>query len=171
MRVSVPNDGEAHLAAHIDLYPHPQVCLFLDTSIGFGLTDDAGRIVRPRRVSNFDVGELALVSRASDNKAWWAVGSGGLRELQDQQGRDAGTAHYGYRLGAFLCNLCSLFQPRTIVLSGGIPESHWDTFSGPLLEEFAAAGPRWLEWPRIERSPYGRHAALWGMAKYVSSRH
>jgi predicted NBD/HSP70 family sugar kinase len=74
--------------------------------------------------------------------------------------------NFGYRLGAFLSNLAGIFQPKTIVLSGGITELYWDEFKSSLRSEFSQSKPDWLEEPQIRSSPYGKNAALRGMAKY-----
>lgn len=131
------------------------------------MSDRKGNIVRPPDNMNFDLGEVTVPTRATNNQAWWVLGSHGLEELQNDMGHENGIKHFGYRLGAFLASLCSIFRPDTVVLSGGITESCWHLFQENLLREFQKDKPDWLREPRMVKSPYGREAGLWGMAKYI----
>ena len=79
-------------------------------------------IVRTLADINFDIGELSLSSKASNSHVWWALGSNGLGELQTNLGLSDGVKHYGYRLGSFLLNICIIFRPKSVVISGGITE-------------------------------------------------
>ena len=92
----------------------------------------------------------------------------GLEELEKTLGREKGVIHFGYRLGAFLSGLCSIFRPKTVVLSGGISESRWNQFSASMLKEFDSSKPDWLDRPDIVKSPYGQNAALIGVANYLN---
>lgn len=166
-RIYILNDGEAHLMAHHDLYQNPQMCISLGTSLGFALADKNGSIIRPADNINFDIGEVMIPTRASNNRVWWALGSHGLEELQINLGKSEGVKHFGYRLGSFLASLSSVFRPKTIVLSGGITESWWDAFSQAMQIEFLRAKPDWLEQPEIIKSPFCRDGALLGIAKYI----
>lgn len=163
------NDAEAHLAAHLDMAKHPLISLSLGTSVGFAISTERGLISRPRSDVNFDIGAMTLPTRASDNHVWWALGSPGLEELQKNIGQGEGVAHYGYRLGAFLVSLGSIFRPRIVVLSGGIVERHWKTMLPAVLSEMSTCKPDWLEDIEILRSSREKNAALWGMAKYICS--
>lgn len=167
-RVLVLNDIEAHLVAGADLYPHPQICLALGTSVGAALTDEAGRIVRTRPGWNLEFGAMRVPTRASQQEVWWLYGSGGLEELQQSLGHDKAARHFGYRVGAFVTALTGVFLPRTVVLSGGIVEACWEGMAETLLEEMRAGLPDWAEEPKVIRSTYGRATALWGMAKYAA---
>jgi predicted NBD/HSP70 family sugar kinase len=166
-KVFIMNDGEAHLYAHNDLYTHPQICISLGSAVGFAVSDASGSVCRPSDNINYDLGEVMLPTRASNNRVWWALGSHGLNELQQNLGEQDGVIHFGYRLGAFLRNICSIFRPRTVVLSGGIAENYWHLIEIPLKNEFAHDKPDWLSSPQFALSPFGINAALWGVAKYV----
>lgn len=161
------NDAEAHLTAHFGMYDSPCMSLSLGTSLGFSISNNNGEIIRPPDNVNFDLGELSIPTRASNNRAWWALGSGGLSELESDLGKDQGKIQFGYRLGAFLAGMSSIFRPKTIVLSGGITHNAWDKFEPTMRSEFAIQKPDWLESPQISRSPYNRNAALIGIAKYA----
>ena len=117
---------------------------------------------------NFDVGEMTIPTRSHDNRVWWALGSPGLQMLQDGMGRVEGVRHFGFRLGAFVRTLCSVFRPRTVVFSGGIIESWWDELSPGMRKEFYTSCPDWLDAPKLVRSLHGRNAALWGMMRFVN---
>lgn len=132
--IYVLNDAEAHLIAHNDLYPTPCMAISLGTSLGFSISDQNGSIIRPSDGLNFDVGDLSLPVRASNKKVWWAMGTNGLAELQRSYGREHGIARFGDRLGVFLANICSIFRPTAVVLSGGITESGWKIFKQPMLK-------------------------------------
>jgi predicted NBD/HSP70 family sugar kinase len=163
------NDAEAHLMAHIDLFESPIMSISLGTSVGFSISDNLGRIARPFDNINFDIGELSLKTRASNDRVWWALGSNGLNELTNNLGKIEGTKHFGYRIGSFLASICSVFRPKTVVLSGGITENRWIEFETTLTSEFNFQKPDWLTTPNIVKSPFSQNAALVGMAKFVIS--
>ena len=171
------NDAEAHLMAHAHLYPHPMMNLCLGTSPGFAMSRGTGMersprsgvILNPRVGRNFDIGAVRIPTSASNNEVWWALGAEGLKELQGAHGRAEGTKHFGSRLGSFLVSICSIFQPKTVVLSGGIVDAHWSYLERRVHEEFGHGRPDWLEQPEIVKSPYAKDAALWGMARCLYS--
>ena len=162
------NDAEAHLMAHIDLYRNPIMTISLGTSIGFAISDANGKIVKALNGFNFDIGEMCIPTSSSKKEVWWALGSNGLNEIQTKLGQEHGTQRFGYRLGSFLVNLCSIFRPKTVVLSGGITEMYWNIFKEPMFLEFDHAKPDWLDKTDIVKSPHCINAALVGMAKYVN---
>lgn len=164
------NDAEAHLMAHIDLFENALMSISLGTSVGFSICNKNGKIIRPLDDINFDIGELSINTRASNTKAWWALGSNGLTELIDHLGVDEGVKHFGNRLGAFIANICSIFRPKTVVLSGGITQAWWDKFNRTMFCEFDYQKPDWLLKPKIVKSPFSQNAALIGIAKYVASK-
>ncbi len=161
------NDAEAHLMAHHDLFVNPMITLSLGTSVGFALNDHHKKIVRAVDGFNFDIGEISIPTKASCNRVWWALGSHGLTELITNMGEQEGIRQYGYRLGAYLVSLCSIFRPKSLILSGGIIKNCGHLLYQPLCDEFSANRPDWLEHINIELSPYGAEAALIGMAKYI----
>lgn len=174
-KVVLLNDGEAHLisALLISGIKHPVLSLSIGTALGFSMTDEQGNLYRPRKNSNFDIGSIMIPTRASRKEVWWALGSEGLAELQKNMNGDDGVKHFGYRLGAYLANLTILLQPRTIILSGGIVENHWDKMSPAIIEEFNKNTSDFLrdlrgyiDAPTILKSPHGDSAALVGIAYY-----
>lgn len=167
-KVFLLNDAEAHLMAHHELFELPQMSISLGTSLGFAISDKKGRIVRTLSEINFDLGALRLSTKASNNQLWWALGSNGLAELQKNMGKTEGARHYGYRLGAFLVDICSVFQPKTVVLSGGITGAWWDVFQHNMISEFKSLVPEWLGKITINKSPFGINAALVGMKNYMN---
>ena len=72
-------------------------------------------------------------------------------------------------MGAFLTSLCSIFQPETIVFSGGIITKHEYNFLKNVKEEFLYQKPSWLNEPEIIISKYNADAALWGVARNVET--
>lgn len=167
-KVYILNDAESHLMAHYDLYKQPQMSISIGTSVGFAISDENGKIIRPSDKINFDIGGLKIPANASNNYVWWALGSNGLEELQKKLGERKGAKHFGYRLGAFLVGVCSVFRPRTVVLSGGITEKWWSEFKETMQNEFIQSKPDWLRQPDIIKSPFASKAALVGISKYVN---
>ncbi len=166
-KVFLLNDAEAHLMAHHDLFELPQMSISLGTSLGFAISDKNGKIVRTLSDINFDLGAIRLSTKATNSQLWWALGSNGLAELQNSLGKTEGARHYGYRLGAFLADICSIFQPKSVVLSGGVTEAWWEVFQHTLLSEFKNSVPDWLGKITIYKSPFGINAALVGMKNYI----
>ncbi len=165
-RVFLLNDAEAHLMAHVEEERCPMLNLALGTSLGFAMADQTGHIVRALDGLNFDLGGMPLPTSAAEKEVWWALGSSGLKELQEHRGDEAGAARFGYRLGAFMGTLCGLFRPKTMVLSGGITSRWWDNFHPTMEKEFHESKPDWCSTPTLLRSPFGRDAALVGIARY-----
>ncbi|MDD2900081.1 MAG: ROK family protein [Desulfuromonadaceae bacterium] len=170
-KVFILNDAEAHLAAHTDTYDNSQLCITLGTSLGFAISDSLGNVYRPPDNINFDLGEIELPTRASNRHVWWSLGSHGLQELQQNLGEHDGVIHFGYRLGAFLKNICSIFRPQSVVFCGGIAEKYWNDIRHPIINEFAHSKPDWLTTPQFYISQYGKNSALWGMAKHLSKQY
>jgi predicted NBD/HSP70 family sugar kinase len=164
------NDAEAHLMAHIGLYRNPLICISLGTSLGFAVCDKEGNAIRALDGANYDLGAVRIPTRASNNSVWWALGSHGLAELQNSFGDSGGAEHFGYRLGAFLVSICSIFRPASVVFSGGIINKWWDVMKNALIGEFNHHTPDWLEKPDFIKSPYCTYAALKGLAKYVGRK-
>lgn len=163
------NDAEAHLISHTNLYTSPIMSISIGTSIGFSISDKNGSVVKALNGCNFDIGEMAIPTSASNKRAWYALGSLGLSELINDLGDKKGKVHFGHRIGAFLVTLSSIFRPSTIVLSGGITELYWDEFKESMFTEFNFNRPDWLNNVEIVKSPYCKNAALIGIAKYTKS--
>lgn len=168
--VVVLNDGDAHAYA-ASVTPgveHGALAISLGTSVGFGLTDRHGSPMSPCSGENWDVGEWRLDTRASSREAWWSLGSSGLAELEQTMGTGRAYPHYGYRLGSFVERLSAVFQPRTVVLSGGIASNHWDAFKANMRGELEQL-PRHFSRPKVMLSPYPQ-AALIGAIKAFGDR-
>lgn len=164
--VVVLNDAETHLLAHYNFNGHPQMCIALGSSLGFATTDIRGKLFRAGDFANFEVGQIPLVTRAKNKQVWWALGSEGLKELQQDQGEINGTKQFGYRLGNFLATLVTLYRPATIFLSGGITEK-WGQLFLPLAKyELEKNIPDWIMHPNLCLSPYGKQTGLIGLLKY-----
>ena len=149
-KVIVMNDGEAHALSTLsdNRMTYGAVCLSLGTSVGFGILDENRHIMRTLSGENWDVGEMWLKTRATDEHVWWSMGSQGLKELTTGMGSE-GYAHYGYRLGFFLSQLSVIFMPRTIALSGGIIFAHWDKIQKTALSELRADIPEYMACPQV----------------------
>ncbi|QYO65294.1 hypothetical protein [Leptolyngbya sp. 7M] len=63
-------------------------------------------------------------------------------------------------------------MPKTIILSGGIIEHNWAYIKDSLEWEFRQDLNQWIkdDPPILVRSPYGRDAALVGVAKFAYSK-
>jgi len=168
-KVFLLNDAESHLMAHANIHKPPLMSISLGTSLGFSVSNIDGGIMRSLDGINYDLGEMTLPTRASNNRVWWALGSHGLSELQDNLGKDEGVIHFGYRLGAFLSNVCSVFRPSTVVFSGGITANHWHLFWESMMREFNHQKPDWLNDIKFVKSQYANNAALIGIGKYVQA--
>ncbi|HET8929896.1 MAG TPA: ROK family protein [Acidimicrobiales bacterium] len=172
--VTVVNDAEAHLSAHIVGHAHPLICLTLGTALGFAMTDAAGAVRRPRPDADWEFGHVFLTPPAPGDdetdaaraKIFWALGSRGLGEAQDRHGDSAGAQQFAADLATFVYNLSMTFQPRTIVLAGGIAASIGDVLapaSTALLERRWPPAVRWKP-PTVLVSPHGGTSGLLGAA-------
>lgn len=160
--VRVMNDGEAHALATL-VTPGVSfgcVAVALGSSLGFGVISAERKVIRPCSGLNWDLGDVSLETRASRTEAWWALGSSGLAELQESKGDRSGATHFGYRLGAFLAQVATVFQPTCIVMSGGIVVRYWDLMKDSAESEFEYR-MREREVPALIRSPF-QEAALGG---------
>lgn len=168
-RVVVLNDVEAHLLAHTHECQHPLMLMAVGTSVGLALTDDTGRVVRTRAGWPLEFGAVVVKTSASCPDLWSALGTPGLAELQERHGTKLGAERFGYRIGATLAQYAGVFCPRTVVLSGGAVYHNWDAMADAVRNEFLADLPRWLrdDPPTLMCSPYGREAALVGVARYA----
>lgn len=165
--VLVLNDAEAHLFSHLDFDGHPQMCIALGSSLGFATTDKRGRLLRAGDCANLEVGQIPLVTRASNKQVWWALGSDGLNELQHNLGEVDGVKQFGYRLGNFLATLVAIYRPSTIYLTGGIVEKMGTLFLPMVKSELEKTIPDWLKKPQLYLSPFGQKAGLIGLMKYI----
>jgi predicted NBD/HSP70 family sugar kinase len=169
-RVHVLNDAEAHLYAHVSEAPRPLLVVAVGSALGLAMTDEDGRFVRTRGTLPIELGILRLATSASRKEAWWALGRPGFDELVTQRGEEGAVEQFGYRLGAFLAQMAGVFLPRSIVVSGGFAAHYWPRLRSPVEHEFRQTLPDYVrdDPPTIQNSPYGRQAALVGVARYAA---
>jgi predicted NBD/HSP70 family sugar kinase len=162
------NDGEAHALAMLRTsgVKFGAVSVSLGTGVGIGVIGADRRICRPCSGENWDVGDFQLTTRASDKSVWWALGSNGLRELESNMGSEAAAMHFGSRLGAFFVQLCTVFPPRTIVVSGGIANRKWKLMRSTVAGEMTRI-PSHFDHPKLIPSPF-EEAALVGAAQALA---
>ena len=170
--VTVVNDAEAHLYAHRTLGPAPLICLALGTGMGFAMTDDTGEVSRPRSDTNWELGHLRVLGSIDEDddrpgdKAVLALGSRGLDELCDVHGTQEGTRRFMTRLGGFVLETSMTFQPRTVVLAGGVTARLGDTLAAHIRNTLERRWPPAVRWdpPTVIASPHGSHSGLLGAA-------
>lgn len=127
-KIRAVNDGEAHARSLLCQSPPVHlgaIHLALGTSLAFGVLNEKGEAVRTCSGENWDLGDIRLQTRAAMPEVYYALGSAGLRELEEKLGKGA-YLQYGYRLGAFVTMLANIFRPRTVGFSGGIIVGHAD---------------------------------------------
>lgn len=161
-KVSVFNDGDAHaLAMHrLQNLQLGAVAIAIGTSLAIGVLDRRGALLHPASGENWDLGDLRLRTSATNDAAWWALGSAGLAELRARH--EDIPARFGYRLGGFIVQLCTIFQPSTIGLSGGHISALWPHLQDSMLEEMQRI-PAHLPRPEVRRVRT-EEAALEGLA-------
>lgn len=176
--VTVVNDAEAHLHAHAADHAHPLICLTLGTALGFAMTDATGSVRRPRPDADWEFGHVFLTppgpdvddNEAARGKVAWALGSRGLDEAQDRHGDAAGAEEFARDLATFVYNLSMMFQPRTVVIAGGIAASIGTVLvstSTALLERRWPPAVRWKP-PTVVVSPHGAASGLLGAAVVIA---
>lgn len=169
-KVHVLNDAEAHLYAHLAESRQPLLVVAMGSALGLAMTDADGHFVRTRGALPIELGVLRLATSASRKEAWWALGRPGFNELVAQRGEAGAVEQFGYRLGAFLAQLTGAFLPRSIVVSGGFAAHYWSGLQSAVEHEFRQNLPDYVrdDPPTITNSPYGRQAALVGIARYAA---
>ena len=177
--VTVVNDAVAHLHAHRTGSTHPLVCCTLGTALGFALTDAAGEVRRPRPDADWELGHVFLTPPATGadgdtvarGKVAWALGHRGLDEAQEREGADTGGRRFATDLAPFVFNLAMTFQPRTVVLAGGITASIGEVLTDEIAAFVARHWPPAVRWdpPVVLRSPYGGDSGLLGAAVVAAS--
>lgn len=175
-RLGVPaevvNDAEAHLWAHLGVGAHPMICVALGTAVGIAMTDDTGRIRRPRADTNWELGHLGVLAPLEDtafdlaSSAAFALGVRGLEAACRADGDARGTDRFVARVVGFVRDLALTFQPRTVVLAGGVTARLRDRLVAEGDAALAATWPPALPWqaPRITASPHGSGSGLVGAA-------
>ena len=126
------NDGEAHV---LSLLKNKDVnfgaiSISLGTAIGFGAIDKEGNIARPLTGNNWEIGHIVLPNSPFTEFSYSAfsgylLGMNGLTALKNSFGDDAYRI-YGCYLGKFISDLCLIFRPKTVFLTGGIIRHNWN---------------------------------------------
>lgn len=170
VKVSVLNDAESHLCAHIGDRTLPLMAVALGTGLGIAIADSRGRILRTRESRPLELGVLRLPTRASCKEAWSALGRPGYEELVVELGERRAAEQFGYRLGALLAQLSGAFMLRSITISGGFAANHWVEMRSAFEREFRQGLPDFLhnQRPNVTLSPYGREAGLVGVARFAA---
>ena len=131
--MQIVNDGDAHVLALKETYVRKSgvskfgaaVNLSLGTSVGFGVLDRDGNLLHTCQGHNWEIGNLRIDTREKNKDLCWALGSEGLKSLEDKKEVADPYVHYGHRLCTFLGGmLAPVFHPRIIGLSGGIVAGH-----------------------------------------------
>lgn len=129
--VHVVNDGDAHALALKADYAQKGMALrgainlSLGTAVGFGVLDWKGDLIHTCRGHNWEVGNWQCDTREEHKDQYWALGSQGLKSLEDKHGNPDAYIYYGQRLCHFFArDLVPVFHPPVIGLSGGIVAGH-----------------------------------------------
>ena len=129
--VHVVNDGDAHaLALKADYTQRGMVLrgginLSLGTAVGFGILDWKGDLIHTCKGHNWEVGHWQCDTSADNKDQYWALGSQGLKSLEERHGSPDAYIIYGQRLCHFFArDLVPIFHPPIIGLSGGIVAGH-----------------------------------------------
>lgn len=176
--VGVLNDAEAHLVAHRDLGRHPMVCLAVGTGLGFAMTDDTGALRRPRADTNWELGHLPVTgsvyhaSTDPEDRAVLALSGRGLHTLRQTHGEAAGTERFTARMANFVHATALVFQPRTVVLAGGVAAALGPDLVAAARTVLSGHWPASLRWdpPVVLDSPFGGNSALLGAAHTAADR-
>lgn len=130
--IRIVNDGDAHALALKSVYIQKglssasAINLSLGTAVGFGILDWRGDLLHTCQGHNWEVGHWQCDTRASRKEQYWALGSQGLKSLEEEYGEPNAYIYYGQRLCHFLGrDLVPVFHPKIIGLSGGIVAAHF----------------------------------------------
>ena len=140
--VRVVNDGDAHVLAlrsvrkQKGMSSNSAINLALGTAVGFGILDWKGNLLHTCRGHNWEVGNWQCDTSARNKAQYWALGSQGLRALEEKHGSPNAYIYYGERLCHFLGrDLVPVFHPRIIGISGGILAAHFDDIKEEIRRE------------------------------------
>lgn len=130
--VHVVNDGDAHaLALKVAYAKKGLLCtagavnLSLGTAVGFGVLDCKGDLMHTCQGHNWEIGNWQCDTMESTKDLYSALGSAGLRSIEERHGNANAYRYYGQRLCHFIGrDLVPLFHPKIIGLSGGIVAGH-----------------------------------------------
>ena len=145
--VHIFNDGDAHALALKSVYIQKGVSsasainLSLGTAVGFGILDWRGDLLHTCQGHNWEVGHWQCDTRARHKEQYWALGSQGLKSLEDEYGNPNAYIYYGQRLCHFLGrDLVPIFHPKIIGLSGGIVAAHFQDIEEGIRREAKVQG-------------------------------
>lgn len=166
--IHIVNDGEAHA---LSLLKDPRTRLgainvSIGSAVGFGVLDIHGNPIRTASGTNWDMGEFIITTRSDNQAIWWAIGTNGLKELEERvySGKQsAAYNHFGYRVAILLSQLAVIFRPNTIGLSGGIITRGWSAMEETVRNNFVR--PPELD-PQIIKSNF-EEAAIAGLFKLL----
>jgi predicted NBD/HSP70 family sugar kinase len=162
--VVLMNDAEAHAYSSRN-YPLPLIQLVLGSGLGFSVLDHKCQFLRPQHGS-LDIGQFRARSNLSNDAVWYALSSRGLRELEAKHPQESDTIYAGL-VSEFVVGTIVMFQPKTVVLSGGIVESRPEIIDMVAIE-CRKRLPVWytqsFEIPVLVRSENPRFAGLRGLA-------
>ncbi|MBR0054257.1 MAG: hypothetical protein IJP65_02990 [Bacteroidales bacterium] len=140
--VRIVNDGDAHSLALKSYYrqkglpSESAINLSLGTAVGFGILDWNGELLHTCRGHNWEVGCWQCETTASRKDQYWALGSQGLKALEEQYGSPNAYIYYGQRLCHFFGrDLVPIFHPKIIGLSGGIVAAHYKDIEAGIQRE------------------------------------
>lgn len=169
--IHIVNDGEAHA---LSLLNDPRnrlgaINVSIGSAVGFGVLDIQGKPIRSASGTNWDIGDFKITTRSDNQAIWWAVGTNGLRELEERvysgKQREAYN-HFGYRVAILLSQLAVIFRPNTIGLSGGIISNGWSAMEETVRTNFIR--PPELN-PQIIKSNF-EEAAIAGLFTLLERR-
>ena len=145
--VRIVNDGDAHALALKSLYVQrglrstSAINLSLGTAVGFGILDWRGDLLHTCQGHNWEVGHWQCDTKASHKEQYWALGSQGLKSLEQEYGNPNAYIYYGQRLCHFLGrDLVPIFHPKILGLSGGIVAAHFHDIEEGIRRECEIRG-------------------------------
>lgn len=147
--VHIVNDGDAHVLALKTIYAQEgkscasAINLSLGTAVGFGILDWNGNLLHTCQGCNWELDNWKCDTTATHKELCWALGSNGLRMLEEEYGDNQAYIYFGQRLCHFLGReLANVFHPKTIGISGGIVASHSHEIEAGINRECELQGYR-----------------------------
>jgi len=145
--IHIVNDGDAHALALKSVYvqrglhSESAINLSLGTAVGFGILDWRGNLLHTCQGHNWEVGHWQCDTKAIHKEQCWALGSQGLKSLEEEYGAPNAYIYYGQRLCHFLGrDLIPIFHPKIIGLSGGIAAAHFQDIEEGIRRECEIRG-------------------------------
>ena len=147
--VHIVNDGDAHVLALKTIYAQEgkscasAINLSLGTAVGFGILDWKGELLHTCQGCNWELDNWKCDTTATHKELCWALGSNGLRKLEEEYGDNQAYIYFGQRLCHFLGrDLANVFHPQTIGISGGIVAAHFNEIEEGIKRECELHGYR-----------------------------